>query len=213
MAFTKSVLFLVIGSVASLSRAAIVPAPYAVSPYAYPGALPYAASPYFAQPAAALPYPFPYKAPLYPAPAAAIRAAPIAAYPAPARLAPVAAAPAVVRAAPAVAAAPAPVVPAALPAPVPAAFPAVRLDEADAYPQYQYAYTVRDSLTGDAKDQEEVRDGDVVKGRYSLIEPDGSRRTVSYYADDVNGFNAVVQKDLPVAPVLPAVAPAAVVAK
>lgn len=46
--------------------------------------------------------------------------------------------------------------------------------------------------------QEETRDGDIVKGSYSLIEPDGSRRTVNYYSDPVNGFNAVVQKDLPV---------------
>ena len=35
----------------------------------------------------------------------------------------------------------------------------------------------------------------MVQGSYSLIEPDGSRRTVSYAADPVNGFNAVVQKD------------------
>lgn len=38
-----------------------------------------------------------------------------------------------------------------------------------------------------------------MKGSYSLIEPDGSRRTVNYYSDPVNGFNAVVQKDIPVA--------------
>ncbi|XP_050424027.1 larval cuticle protein A3A [Adelges cooleyi] len=198
MAFVKSVFLLVVGTVASLSRASpsVVPAPYAVSPYAYAGPSPY----YAPAPAAALPYPYPYKAPFYPAAPAAVRAAPLAAYPAPAfgrfAPAPLAAAPAIVRAAPApLAAAPAiaPVVPAAVP------LPATRVDFADAYPQYQYAYTVRDSLTGDAKDQEEVRDGDVVKGRYSLIEPDGSRRTVSYYADDVNGFNAVVQKDVPVA--------------
>lgn len=35
----------------------------------------------------------------------------------------------------------------------------------------------------------------MVQGSYSLIEPDGSRRVVSYAADPVNGFNAVVQKD------------------
>lgn len=28
-----------------------------------------------------------------------------------------------------------------------------------------------------------------------MIEPDGSRRTVSYSADSVSGFNAIVQKD------------------
>lgn len=112
------------------------------------------------------------------------------------------------------AAAPAPVI-AAKAAPIIAAAPvavAAKLEEADAYPQYQYAYNVQDSLTGDSKTQEETRDGDIVKGSYSLIEPDGSRRTVNYYSDPINGFNAVVQKDIPVAPVAPVIAAKQVVA-
>lgn len=52
-------------------------------------------------------------------------------------------------------------------------------------------------MTGDVKSQSEVRDGGVVKGQYSLVEPDGSVRTVDYTADDVNGFNAVVSKSAP----------------
>lgn len=113
------------------------------------------------------------------------------------------AAPLIQAAAPIVAARAAPVVAAA--APVVAA----RLTELDdTYPQYQFAYNVQDGLTGDSKTQEETRDGDIVKGSYSLIEPDGSRRIVNYYADPINGFNAVVQKELPVA-----VAPVAVAAK
>lgn len=32
------------------------------------------------------------------------------------------------------------------------------------------------------------------RSQYSLIEPDGSRRTVDYTADPINGFNAVVSK-------------------
>lgn len=109
-----------------------------------------------------------------------------------------------VAAAPAVAAYSSPLVAAAGPAVV--ATRNAHLEEVDAYPQYQFAYNVEDSLTGDSKTQEETRDGDVVKGSYSLIEPDGSRRTVNYYADPINGFNAVVQKDNPVvaAPVLAA---------
>ncbi|KAK3926853.1 Larval cuticle protein A2B [Frankliniella fusca] len=110
-------------------------------------------------------------------------------------------APLLARAAPLLAPAPAVVAPAA---PVVARVKA--LDYADAYPQYQYAYNVQDSLTGDSKAQEETREGDVVRGSYSLIEPDGVRRTVNYYADPLNGFNAVVQRDLPVA--APVVAPA-----
>lgn len=79
-----------------------------------------------------------------------------------------------------------------------AAAPAVvAAEEVDPHPQYSFAYDVQDSLTGDSKTQEESRDGDVVKGSYSLIEPDGSRRTVNYYADPINGFNAVVSKDIP----------------
>lgn len=51
-----------------------------------------------------------------------------------------------------------------------------------------------DDLTGDVKSQHEIRDGDVVKGQYQLLEPDGSVRIVDYAADDVNGFNAIVSK-------------------
>lgn len=34
-------------------------------------------------------------------------------------------------------------------------------------------------------------------GQYSLVEPDGSIRTVDYTADSINGFNAVVTKSGP----------------
>ncbi|XP_015603546.1 cuticle protein 19 [Cephus cinctus] len=63
-----------------------------------------------------------------------------------------------------------------------------------AYPQYAYNYGVHDPHTGDVKSQEEIRDGDVVKGSYSLNEPDGTVRVVDYTADDHNGFNAVVKR-------------------
>ncbi|CAH1368534.1 unnamed protein product, partial [Tenebrio molitor] len=63
-----------------------------------------------------------------------------------------------------------------------------------AHPRYEFTYGVQDSHTGDHKTQHEVRDGDVVKGTYSLVEPDGTTRTVHYTADDHNGFNAVVER-------------------
>jgi len=66
--------------------------------------------------------------------------------------------------------------------------------QAAADPSYAFAYQVQDQITGDSKSQEETRLGDVVKGRYSLIEPDGTRRTVDYTADPTHGFNAYVQK-------------------
>ncbi|XP_034187040.1 cuticular protein 5 [Osmia lignaria lignaria] len=71
----------------------------------------------------------------------------------------------------------------------------VRTENFDPNPQYSFSYSVADGLTGDNKAQEETRNGDVVQGSYSLIEPDGSRRVVSYAADPINGFNAIVQKD------------------
>lgn len=65
------------------------------------------------------------------------------------------------------------------------------------HPKYAFKYGVSDPHTGDVKQQHESRDGDVVKGQYSLVEPDGSIRTVDYTADSINGFNAVVSKSAP----------------
>ncbi|CAG9568002.1 unnamed protein product [Danaus chrysippus] len=80
---------------------------------------------------------------------------------------------------------------------------AARLEQLD-IPQYRFGYNVADSLTGDYKSQQEQRDGDLVQGQYSLVEPDGTRRVVDYSADSVNGFNAVVRKE-PLVAAAPAV--------
>ncbi|XP_061710137.1 adult-specific cuticular protein ACP-20-like [Cydia pomonella] len=61
-----------------------------------------------------------------------------------------------------------------------------------AYPNYNFAYSVSDPHTGDHKSQHETRHGDLVKGSYSLVEPDGNLRSVHYSADDHRGFNAHV---------------------
>ncbi|XP_065355231.1 larval cuticle protein A2B-like [Calliphora vicina] len=87
-------------------------------------------------------------------------------------------------------------------------------DEFDPHPQYKYGYNVQDAVSGDSKSQVEERDGDVVRGEYSLIDADGFKRTVQYTADDHNGFNAVVHREplvKTVAPVAHYAAPAAVV--
>jgi len=76
------------------------------------------------------------------------------------------------------------------------------------HPQYSFSYGVNDHYTGDQKSAHETRDGDVVKGQYSLVEADGSIRTVTYTADDYNGFNAVVEKTPGVHAVAKAVVPA-----
>ncbi|XP_022189861.1 cuticle protein 7 [Nilaparvata lugens] len=69
------------------------------------------------------------------------------------------------------------------------------------HPKYAFDYSVSDFHTGDSKSQWETRDGDVVKGQYTVVEPDGTLRTVEYTADDHNGFNAVVKRTEPKHPV------------
>ncbi|XP_017874540.1 PREDICTED: larval cuticle protein A2B-like isoform X3 [Drosophila arizonae] len=83
----------------------------------------------------------------------------------------------------------------------------VKSDETyDPHPQYRFSYGVDDKLTGDSKGQVEERDGDVVRGEYSLVDADGYKRTVQYTADPINGFNAVVNRE----PLVKAVAAAPV---
>ncbi|XP_053970107.1 larval cuticle protein A2B-like [Anastrepha ludens] len=90
----------------------------------------------------------------------------------------------------------------------------VKSEEYDPHPQYKFSYGVDDKLTGDSKSQVEERDGDVVRGEYSLIDSDGYKRTVQYTSDPVNGFNAVVNREplvkaVAVAPVVKTVSPVA----
>jgi hypothetical protein len=88
--------------------------------------------------------------------------------------------------------------PALLTYPTPIAAPVAKVATAvqDSYspPHYSFSYGVNDPHTGDNKEHHETRSGDAVQGSYSLVEPDGTRRTVDYTADSVNGFNAVVHK-------------------
>ncbi|XP_055525406.1 larval cuticle protein A3A-like [Wyeomyia smithii] len=86
-------------------------------------------------------------------------------------------------------------------------------DEYDPNPQYSFSYGISDALTGDQKSQQESRNGDVVQGSYSVVDPDGTKRTVEYTADPHNGFNAVVHREPLGAPVTKVVAAAPVVAK
>ncbi|XP_072937118.1 larval/pupal rigid cuticle protein 66-like [Epargyreus clarus] len=58
-----------------------------------------------------------------------------------------------------------------------------------------FSYGVSDRHTGDVKSQSETRSGGNVVGQYSLLESDGTRRTVDYAANDHTGFNAIVRKD------------------
>ncbi|EAT48323.1 AAEL000665-PA [Aedes aegypti] len=62
------------------------------------------------------------------------------------------------------------------------------------HPKYKYEYGVKDGHTGDHKSQWEHRDGDVVKGGYTLDEADGTHREVEYKSDHHNGFQAHVKR-------------------
>ncbi|XP_060810552.1 cuticle protein-like [Amyelois transitella] len=72
---------------------------------------------------------------------------------------------------------------------------AVELAEPERADVTSFSYDVADPYTGDVKSQSETRVGGTVQGQYSLLDADGTRRTVDYAADDLNGFNAVVKKD------------------
>ncbi|XP_075992715.1 larval/pupal rigid cuticle protein 66-like [Anticarsia gemmatalis] len=71
-----------------------------------------------------------------------------------------------------------------------------------------FSYGVADPYTGDFKNQIESRAGNNVAGQYSLLESDGTRRTVDYAAG-AGGFNAVVRKDPAVIAAAPAISYAA----
>merc|ERR1712083_1061802 len=61
--------------------------------------------------------------------------------------------------------------------------------------QYNFGYSISDSVTGDSKSRQESRDGDAVSGSYSVADPDGRIRTVTYTADALHGFQATVTYD------------------
>ncbi|XP_066964434.1 uncharacterized protein [Macrobrachium rosenbergii] len=58
----------------------------------------------------------------------------------------------------------------------------------DPNPRYTWAYAVDAESTGDLKSAREERRGDVVVGQYSVMDPDGVRRTVDYQVAPGTGF-------------------------
>ncbi|KAG6450319.1 cuticle protein 21 [Manduca sexta] len=150
-----------------------------------------------------------YAAPAYAAPA---YAAPIAH----AVAAPAYAAAPIAHAVAAPAAYAAPAIAHAVAAPIVKTVAAVRAEPIDPNPAYSFSYGVADPSTGDHKDATETLQNGVVHGSYSLVEPDGHLRKVTYTADKINGFNAVVERTgasaHPVAPVAVAAPVAKVIA-
>ena len=61
--------------------------------------------------------------------------------------------------------------------------------------KYNFGYSVSDLESGDSKTRQESRDGDVVTGSYTVADPDGRIRTVTYTADSLHGFQAKVTYD------------------
>lgn len=68
---------------------------------------------------------------------------------------------------------------------------------------YVFAYGVNDPVTGDIKDQQEVKNGEQVYGYYRLLDADGLVRTVNYQSNPLTGFQAQVSRDAPVVGVAP----------
>lgn len=57
--------------------------------------------------------------------------------------------------------------------------------------KYSFGYRIRDYKHGNDYGHEETRDGEVAKGRYHVLLPDGRMQNVEYYADPT-GYHAKV---------------------
>ncbi|XP_067646832.1 cuticle protein 19.8 [Eurosta solidaginis] len=60
---------------------------------------------------------------------------------------------------------------------------------------YQFGFDVKDDEFTNYQNRKEVRDGDVIKGSYSVVDSDGFIRTVKYTADPKEGFKAEVIRE------------------
>lgn len=62
-------------------------------------------------------------------------------------------------------------------------------------PNYQFGFDVKDDEYTNYQNRKEVRDGNVIKGSYSVVDSDGFIRTVTYTADPKEGFKADVVRE------------------
>ncbi|XP_063702020.1 cuticle protein 19.8-like [Culicoides brevitarsis] len=62
---------------------------------------------------------------------------------------------------------------------------------------YSFRYYIDAPSSGVVMDHWEDRKGDSVQGRYSLVEPEGSVRTVYYTVDKGSGFKAAIKLRMP----------------
>ncbi|XP_039440809.1 cuticle protein 19-like [Culex pipiens pallens] len=71
---------------------------------------------------------------------------------------------------------------------------ALAYEDYHSHPSYKFEYGVKDGHTHDHKSAWEHRDGDHVKGQYTLDEADGTHRIVDYSSDHKTGFQPHVQR-------------------
>ncbi|XP_068630782.1 putative cyclin-dependent serine/threonine-protein kinase DDB_G0272797/DDB_G0274007 [Battus philenor] len=67
-------------------------------------------------------------------------------------------------------------------------------EDYDHNPSYQFGFDVNDDQYTNYQNRKEQRDGDVIKGSYSVVDSDGFVRTVTYTADPKEGFKAEVSR-------------------
>ncbi|XP_013134319.1 PREDICTED: pupal cuticle protein Edg-84A isoform X2 [Papilio polytes] len=67
-------------------------------------------------------------------------------------------------------------------------------EDYDPHPSYQFGFDVNDDQYTNYQNRKEQRDGDVIKGSYSVVDSDGFVRTVTYTADPKEGFKAEVSR-------------------
>ncbi|KAI8428468.1 hypothetical protein MSG28_007279 [Choristoneura fumiferana] len=66
-------------------------------------------------------------------------------------------------------------------------------EDYDPHPSYQFGFDVNDDQYTNYQNRKEQREGDTIKGSYSVVDSDGFIRTVTYTADPKEGFKAEVQ--------------------
>ena len=57
-------------------------------------------------------------------------------------------------------------------------------------PSYNFGFDVKDDENTNYQNRKETREGNVIKGSYSVVDSDGFIRTVTYTADPKEGFKA-----------------------
>ncbi|XP_055630320.1 probable basic-leucine zipper transcription factor I [Toxorhynchites rutilus septentrionalis] len=67
-------------------------------------------------------------------------------------------------------------------------------EDYDPSPSYQFGFDVKDDEFTNYQNRKEQRDGNVIKGSYSVVDSDGFIRTVTYTADPKEGFKAEVSR-------------------